>query len=155
MSAFRENSGNVPEPVNATRMTRSRHLQFAGLHASKAQPLARVTVAASLCLNPGVFDDRPPFLGVGLHERAERRPQIGFGAADVWRCYGASVAPVLAAAAEMFLGAWQHGIVGEYPVNLYLKAPWVFPKTVLSSPAVYRFPLVSTPRRCPMLELPV
>ena len=39
---------------------------------------------------------------------------------DVWRCYGASVAPVLAAAAEMFLGAWQHGIVGEYPVNLYL-----------------------------------
>src|SRR5215471_1817873 len=26
---------------------------------------------------PGVFDDRPPFLGVGLHERAERRPQIG------------------------------------------------------------------------------
>jgi hypothetical protein len=42
---------------------------------------------------------------------------------DVWRCYGASVAsvaPVLAAAAEMFLGAWQHGIVGEYPVSLYL-----------------------------------
>src|SRR5712692_7265651 len=42
---------------------------------------------------------------------------------DVWRCYGtsvASVAPVLAAAAEMFLGAWQHGIVGENPVNLYL-----------------------------------
>src|ERR1700694_3688838 len=42
---------------------------------------------------------------------------------DVWRCYGASaasVAPVLAAAAEMFLGAWQHGIEGEYPVNLYL-----------------------------------
>ena len=42
---------------------------------------------------------------------------------DVWRCYGASVAsvaPVLTAAAEMFLGAWQHGIVGEYPVNLYL-----------------------------------
>src|SRR5215471_5550030 len=39
---------------------------------------------------------------------------------DVWRCYGASVAPVLAAAAEMFLGAWQHGTVGEYPVNLYL-----------------------------------
>jgi hypothetical protein len=39
---------------------------------------------------------------------------------DVWRCYGASVAPVLPAAAEMFLGAWQHGIVGEYPVNLYL-----------------------------------
>jgi hypothetical protein len=42
---------------------------------------------------------------------------------DVWRCYGASVAsvaPVLAAAAEMFLGAWQHGVVGEYPVNLYL-----------------------------------
>ena len=41
---------------------------------------------------------------------------------DVWRCYGASVAsvaPVLAAAAEMFLGAWQHGIVGEYPVNLH------------------------------------
>jgi hypothetical protein len=34
--------------------------------------LARVTVAASLCLNPGVFDDRPPFLGAGLHERAER-----------------------------------------------------------------------------------
>src|SRR5262245_42730534 len=58
---------------------------------------------------------------------------------DVWRCYGASVAPVapvLPAAAEMFLGAWQHGIAGEYPVNLYLKAPWVFPKTVLSSPAV-------------------
>ena len=27
--------------------------------------------------NPGVFDDRPPFLGVGLHERTERRPQIG------------------------------------------------------------------------------
>jgi hypothetical protein len=43
---------------------------------------------------------------------------------DVWRCYGASVGasvgPVLPAAAEMFLGAWQHGIVGEYPVNLYL-----------------------------------
>jgi hypothetical protein len=39
---------------------------------------------------------------------------------DVLRCYRASVAPVLAAAAEMFLGAWQHGIVGEYPVNLYL-----------------------------------
>src|SRR5712671_1764450 len=42
---------------------------------------------------------------------------------DVWRCYGASVAPVapvLPAAAEMFLGARQHGIVGEYPVNLYL-----------------------------------
>ena len=39
---------------------------------------------------------------------------------DVWRFYGASVAPVLPAAAEMFLGAWQHGIVGEYPVNLYL-----------------------------------
>src|SRR6516165_415576 len=39
---------------------------------------------------------------------------------DVWRFYGASVAPVLPAAAEMFLGAWQHGTVGEYPVNLYL-----------------------------------
>ena len=42
---------------------------------------------------------------------------------DVWRCYGASVAPVapvLPAAAEMFLGAWQHGIEGEYPINLYL-----------------------------------
>ena len=60
-----------------TAWTRSRHWQFARLQASKAQPLARVTAAASLCLNPGVFDDRPPFLGVGLHERAERRPQIG------------------------------------------------------------------------------
>src|SRR5262245_4610221 len=77
---------------------------------------------------------------------------------DVWRCYGASVAPVatvLAAAAEMFLGAWQHGLAGEDPVNFYLQAPWAFPKTVLSSPAVYRCPLVSTPRRCPMLEVRV
>jgi hypothetical protein len=53
--------------------------------------------------------------------RAERRPKSE--PPDGWRCYGASVAsvaPVLAAAAEMFLGAWQHGLVGEYPVNLYL-----------------------------------
>ena len=35
-------------------------------------------------------------------------------------CYRASAPPVLAAAAEIFLGAWQHGVVGEYPVNVYL-----------------------------------
>jgi hypothetical protein len=65
-----------------------------------------------------LYDYRPPFLGVGLHEPPSGDPKSE--PPDVWRCYGASVAPVLAAAAEMFLGAWQHGIVGEYPVNLYL-----------------------------------
>src|SRR5258708_16090447 len=42
---------------------------------------------------------------------------------DVWRCYGASVAPlppVLPPPAEMFLGAWPHGIMGEDSVNLFL-----------------------------------
>src|SRR4029078_11683767 len=85
-----------------------------------------------------------------------RRPQVG--AAGVGECYGASAPagpPVLAAAAEIFLGAWQHGIVGEYPVNAYLYAPWGFPNAALSSAAVYKFPLVSIPIKCPMLEVPV
>jgi hypothetical protein len=30
-----------------------------------------VTVSGSLDLNPKLFDDRPPFLGIGFHERFE------------------------------------------------------------------------------------
>jgi len=43
---------HVPELVGADMEAVQRYAVFAGLQASKAQPLARVTVAASLCLIP-------------------------------------------------------------------------------------------------------
>ncbi len=56
-----------------------RHVRIGGqlIDAATGAHIRADRFDASLGLNPGVFDGRPPFLGVGLHERAERRPQIG------------------------------------------------------------------------------
>jgi hypothetical protein len=54
-------------------LTLSRHLTVYRIASIEDTTFgSRVTVAASLCLNPGLLDDRPPFLGIGFHKRAER-----------------------------------------------------------------------------------
>src|SRR6516164_4203561 len=106
-------TGQVKASAKEPRACPARRLVMGRSQFSARAPTASsgaLTVAASLCLNLGVFDDRPPFLGVGLHERAERRPQIGAaGCLAILWCLSRSSASRRSGNVPGCLATWNSG----------------------------------------------